>query len=60
VDGHDRDLLARRRRVIVHDQADMLEEIAERLVFLHRAGEFGQVFEPAGAFGAALGLEHRV
>ena len=37
----------------------MLEEGAERLVFLHRAGELGEVFEAAGAFGRAIGLEHR-
>ena len=40
-------------RVIVHDQGDMLEEGAERLVILHRAGEFGEVLEAAGAFGLA-------
>ena len=46
-------LLALRARVIVHDQADMLEEGAERFIFLHRAGELGEVFEAAGAFGAS-------
>ena len=45
--------------VIVHDQGDVLEEGAERLVILHRAGELGEVFEAAGAFGRAVGLEHR-
>ena len=39
------------RGVIVHDQADMLEEVAERLVLLHGAGEFREVFEPAGGLG---------
>ena len=58
VDGHDRDLGLAARRVIVHHQADMLEEGAERLIFLHRAGQFGEVLEAAGGFGAALGLEH--
>ena len=58
VDGHDRDLGLAARGVIVHHQADMLEEGAERLIFLHRAGQFGEVFEPARGFGAALGLEH--
>ena len=48
-----------RALVIVHDQADMLEEGAERFIFLHRAGELGEVFEAAGAFGRAVGLEHR-
>ena len=37
----------------------MLEEGAERLVFLHRPGELGEVLEPAGALGRAVGLEHR-
>ena len=50
---------ASRVGVIVHHQADMLEEGAERLVFLHRAGELGEVLEPAGALGRAVGLEHR-
>ena len=44
--------------VIVHHQADMLEEGAEAFIFLHRAGELGEVLEPAGGLGAALGLEH--
>ena len=52
--------LARRAAgVIVHHQADMLEEGAEGFIFLHRARELGEVFEAAGGFGAALGLEHR-
>ena len=59
VDGHDRDLGLAAGRVIVHHQADMLEEGAEGFIFLHRAGELGEVFEAAGGFGAALGLEHR-
>ena len=59
MDGHDRDLLAAARLVIVHDQADMLEEGAERFIFFHRARELGEVFEAAGAFGRAVGLEHR-
>ena len=59
VDGHDRDLVAAAVLVIVHHQADMLEEAGEVLIFLHRPGELGEVFEAAGGFGAALGLEHR-
>ena len=59
VDGHDRDALALPRLVIVHHQADMLEEGAERFIFFHRARELGEVFETAGAFGRAVGLEHR-
>ena len=59
MDGHDRDALALARLVIVHDQADMLEEGAERFIFFHRARELGEVFEAAGAFGRAVGLEHR-
>ena len=30
----------------------------EGLIFLHRPGQLGEVFEAAGGFGAALGLEH--
>ena len=45
------------RLVVVHDQADMLEEGAERLIFLHRAGQLGEVFEPARGLGAFVGLE---
>ena len=37
----------------------MLEERAERLIFLHRPRQLGEVFEPAGALGRAVGLEHR-
>ena len=44
VHGHDRDLGFVVARVIVHDQADMFQKIAESLIFLHRAGEFGEVF----------------
>ena len=47
------------RLVIVHDQADMLEERLERFIFLHRARELGEVLEAAGAFGGAVGLKHR-
>ena len=36
----------------------MFEEGAEGLIFLHRARELGEVFEAAGAFGRAVGLEH--
>ena len=42
----------------VHDQRDMLEEGAQRLVFLHRADQLLQVFEPAGRFGRAVVLPH--
>ena len=35
----------------------MLEERAEGLIFLHRAGQLGEILEPTGGFGAALGLE---
>ena len=37
----------------------MLEEGGEGLVFLHGARELGEVFEAAGAFRAAVRLEHR-
>ena len=47
--GHDRDLVGIVAFVIVHDQADMFEEIAQRFIFLHCAGEFGQVFQPSRA-----------
>ena len=56
--GHDRDLFFIRAGFIVHYQADMFEEIAERFVFLHRAGEFGQVFDPACRFRRTFGLQH--
>ena len=59
MDGHDRDALALARFVIVHDQADVFEERAEDFIFFHRARQLGEVFEPAGAFGRAVGLEHR-
>ena len=57
MDGHDRDLVAAAVLVVVHDQADMLEEAGEVVIFLHRARELGEVLEPAGGLGAALGLE---
>ena len=37
----------------------MFEERAEVFVFLHRADEFGQVFQPAGGLGRFLRLPHR-
>ncbi len=58
VDGHDGDLVAVAVLVIVHHQTDMLEEAGEVVIFLHRAGELGEVFEAAGGFGGAVGLEH--
>jgi hypothetical protein len=45
MDGHDRDLFGVIIRLIVHDQRDMLKEIAQRLVIFHRAGQFRQVFQ---------------
>ena len=59
VDGHDGDALALAGLVIVHDEADVLEEGAERFIFFHRARELGEVFETAGALRRAVGLEHR-
>ena len=59
VDGHDGDAVALARLVVVHDQADMFEERLERFIFLHRAGQLGEVFEAAGGLGRAVGLEHR-
>ena len=35
----------------------MLEEGAERLIFLHRAGQLGQILQPPRGFGRSLGLE---
>ncbi len=42
----------------VHDQRDMFEEGAQRLVFLHGADQLLQVFEPAGGFRRAVVLPH--
>src|SRR3546814_20953099 len=36
----------------------MFQERAQRLIFLHGAGEFAQVLQPPRAFGGPLGLEH--
>ena len=57
VDGHDRDLGVARRRLVVHHQTDVFEEIAERFVFLHCAGEFGEVFEAAAGLDSLFGLK---
>jgi hypothetical protein len=46
-------------RLIVHHEADMLEERGEALIFLHRADELVEVLEAAGGFGGAIGLPHR-
>ena len=42
----------------IHDQRDVFEERAQRLVFLHRADQFFQVFQPARRFGGAIRLPH--
>ena len=55
VDRHDRDRFLGIALVIVHDERDVFEEIAQRFVFLHCAGEFGEVFRAARAFGRAVG-----
>ena len=60
VDCHDRHRFLAIGAVIIHDEADVFEEIAERLVILHRAREFGKVFHPASAFGRAIRGEHGV
>ena len=58
VDGHDGDLLALSALVIVHDQADMLEEGAEvSYSSIARASSARFSRRPA-AFGGAVGLEH--
>ena len=59
MDRHDGHAVALARLVIVHDQADVLQECLQRFIFLHRARELGEIFEPAGAFGRAVRLEHR-
>jgi len=59
MDGHDRDLLAVLAAVIFHHEADMLEEGAERLIFLHGADKLGEVLESSGALGRTIGLQHR-
>ena len=57
VNGHYCDACAGIAAVIVHHQADMLQEVTQRFVFVHRAGQFGEVFQTARAFGALFGLE---
>ena len=42
----------------VHDQCDMFEEGAQRLVLLHGADQLFQVFQPARRFGRTVGLPH--
>ena len=37
----------------------MLKERAERVEFLHRAGQLGKVFQTPGGFGGAIILPHR-
>ena len=59
MDRHDRHLRLIGGGVIVHHQANMFEERAQRFVFLHRAYEFGQIFEPARRLSAFVRLEHR-
>ncbi len=58
--GHDGDLLAVARPLIVHHQADMLEKIGERVVFLHRAREFDEVVGAAGALSTSVLGQHVV
>ena len=58
--GHDGDLLVVGRGIVVHHQRDMFEEIAQRLIFLHRTGEFAEVFDPPLGLGGFLRLEHGV
>ena len=36
----------------------MLEEAAEAVILLHRAGQLDEVVQPAGALGRSVGLEH--
>ena len=55
---HDRDGFFIVCRVIIHDEAYMFEEITERFILFHRSGKFGEVFEPSGAFGGTLLLQH--
>ena len=56
MDGHDGNAGAGVAAIIVHDEADMLQKLAQGFIFFHRAGKFTQVFEPARCFGTALGL----
>ena len=59
MDRHDRHRFGLVVIVAVHHQADMLEEGFERVIFFHRANEFGEVFKPSRRLGAAIGLQHR-
>ena len=57
VDGHDRNLGVVYSSFVVHDQADVLEEVTERFVFLHRARQFSEVFEAPARFDGLFGLK---
>src|SRR3546814_18349031 len=59
VDRHDRHGFGLVVIVAVHNEADMFEEFLERFIFLHRADEFGEIFEPPRRLDAAVGLAHR-
>ena len=59
MDGHDGDLGGLGLRLIIHNQRDMLQKRAQRLIFFHSAREFREVLQPPRAFGAAFGLQHR-
>ena len=57
VHGHDRDLFGIVGGLVVHHQADMFQEIAERFVFLHGPRQLDQVFQPPRAFGGLFSLQ---
>ena len=57
VDRHDCHFFGVVAGVVVHHQADVFEKIAERFVVIHRARQFGQVFQPPGRLGAFFGLQ---
>jgi hypothetical protein len=47
-------------RIIVHDQTDVLEKRAERVILLHRARQFGEVLQPPSASTRSFRLQDAV
>ncbi len=56
--GHDRDLLARRVAVIVHDQRDVFEEALQVVEAFQRLDQFLQVLQSPRRLGCLVLLPH--